>query len=70
MSLPKVITIKRGRKPAPTIYNMLVSALDRVDEVIIERGLNGGYIVSAGASTGVEEDDLSAAIRSAIGGDF
>jgi len=50
------------RKPRMARRTMLDRALDECEEVIIERGLNGGYIVTAGAHTGPEEFDLNEAL--------
>jgi hypothetical protein len=36
--------------------------LDAEDEIVIERGLNGGYIITAGGATGPEELDLNEAL--------
>jgi len=36
--------------------------LDTADEVVIERGLNGGYIVTVGEATGGESPDLNEAL--------
>jgi hypothetical protein len=46
----------------PARRTMLDRALDECDEVTIERGLNGGYIVTAGDHTGPEEFDLNEAL--------
>lgn len=51
-----VHTPRVGRR---TIIDRL---LDATDEIVIERGLNGGYIVTAGNATGGESPDLNEAL--------
>jgi hypothetical protein len=43
-------------------------ALDQYGELSIERGLNGGYVVTIDDATGEEKQTLIAAVRSAMEG--
>jgi hypothetical protein len=58
--------IRAHAKAIKRIQIDLDYALDQVGEVIIERGLNGGYIVTVGDLTGLEKMSIDAAVRSAI----
>jgi len=50
------------RKPRAGRRTIIDRILDADDELIIERGLNGGYVVTAGGRTGGESEDLNEAL--------
>ena len=54
------------RIPNLTTHDLLLLAFGEADEVIIERGCNGGYLVTIGDHTGDEQRDLQSAVRAAM----
>lgn len=51
--------------PEVTVAELIAWLVAEHDEIIIERGLNGGYVVTAGDTTSSEQRDVQSALRQA-----
>lgn len=51
--------------PEVTVSELIAWLVAEHDEIIIERGLNGGYIVTAGETTCSEQRDIQSALHAA-----
>ena len=64
--LARARSVPDRRIPNLMTHDLLLLALGEADEVSIERGFNGGYLVTIGERTGTEQRDLQSAVRAAL----